>query len=58
MFPDGTIKEYAENLIAENMLAQVDSEGFSTTIFDKITDHKKVKLVTPNSDKYIIIKRD
>ena len=26
-FPDGQIKEYAANVIAQNMYSQVDSEG-------------------------------
>ena len=30
-FPDGQVKEYAANFIAENMLTQVDSDGMSTT---------------------------
>ena len=30
-FPDGQVKEYAANIIAENMLTQVDSDGMSTT---------------------------
>ena len=40
-FDDGEIKEYAANFIAENMLSQVDEEGFSTTLFDCIVDHRK-----------------
>jgi hypothetical protein len=31
-FPDGELKEYAANVITENMLTQVDSEGFSMTL--------------------------
>ena len=27
-FPDGVVKQYAANVIAENILSQVDSEGF------------------------------
>ena len=30
-FPDGQIKEYSANMIAKNMLTQIDSEGMSTT---------------------------
>ena len=30
-FPDGQVKEYAADIIAENMLTQVDSDGMSTT---------------------------
>ena len=28
-FPDGQVKEYAANIIAENMLTQVDSDGMT-----------------------------
>jgi hypothetical protein len=40
-FPDGQVKEYAANVIAANMLSQVDSEGYSTTFMSSIVDHKK-----------------
>ena len=35
-FPDVTIKEYNANLIAENMLTQVDSDGFPKTMMQSI----------------------
>ena len=38
-FPDGQVKEYATNIIAENMLTQVDSDGMSTTLMEAIVDH-------------------
>ena len=38
-FPDGQVKEYAANIIAENMLTQVDSDGMSTTLMEAIVDH-------------------
>ncbi len=31
-FPDGQVKEYSANTIAENMLARVDSNGFTMTL--------------------------
>ena len=37
-FPDGAVKQYAANVIAENMYIQVDSDGHSTIIFDVIAD--------------------
>ena len=40
-FRDGTIKEYSPNVITENMLAQVDSDGFTMTMVGDIIDHKK-----------------
>ena len=33
-FPDGQVKEYAANIIGENMLTQVDSDGMSTTLME------------------------
>ena len=40
-FDDGQVREYAANLIAENILTQVDSEGYSTTLMEAIIDHRK-----------------
>ena len=40
-FNDGTVKEYSANVIAENMLTQVDSDGFSTTMMNGIIDQRK-----------------
>ena len=40
-FPDGQVKEYAANLIMENMLTQVDSDGFSLMMLKAIIDYKK-----------------
>eukprot|EP00957_Ditylum_brightwellii_P030317 2296053-Ditylum_brightwellii.AAC.1 len=35
-FPGGKVKEYAANVIAKNMLTQVDFEGFTTTMIEGI----------------------
>ena len=40
-FPDGEVKEYSANIIAENLLSQVDDEGFTLTVFDSILEHTK-----------------
>jgi hypothetical protein len=41
-FPNGDVKEYAANIIAENMLTQVDSDGYySLTMMKAIIDYKK-----------------
>ena len=37
-FPDGSIREYRANVIAENMYSQVDYEGFSHSILFGILD--------------------
>ena len=40
-FSDGQVKEYGTNIIAENMLTQVDSDGYSLSLLDSIIDHSK-----------------
>ena len=40
-FPDGHIKEYYANMIAKNMLTQIDSKGMSKTLMELIADFKK-----------------
>ena len=37
---DGRIKEYGANIIAENMLIQLDSNGFSLALMEGILDYK------------------
>ena len=39
--PDGHVKEYTANLIAENMMTQVDSEGYSISTMDGIIAYQK-----------------
>ena len=39
--PDGTIKEYAANIIAEQILDQVDHEGHYGQQIDTILKHKR-----------------
>ena len=51
---DGRIKEYGANIIAENILTQVDSDGFSLTLMEGIIDYKCDNLIaTPKTEKYI-----
>ena len=38
-FVDGQVREYSANVIVENMLSRVDSEGFSTTMMEGIVDY-------------------
>ena len=57
-FTDGTIKEYSANVIAENMLSQVDEDGFSMTMMECIIDHKMdAATAVPKDDKYIVTRR-
>ena len=40
-YPDGTTEQLADNIIYENMLSQVDSEGHHYQVLTEVTDHKK-----------------
>ena len=53
-FPDGQLKEYAANVIAENMLTQVDSDGYSLTMMEAITNYRKDDTVAlPKTGDYL-----
>jgi hypothetical protein len=57
-FPDGQCKEYAANIIAENMLTQVDSDGYSITMMEGIVDYKRDNAVAVDkSDMYVVTRR-
>jgi hypothetical protein len=57
-FPDGTIKEYAANMIAENMLTQVDADGYTTPLMEGIVDYKKDDAVAVSQeDMYVVTRR-
>ena len=56
-FPDGQVKEYSTNIIAENMLTQVDSDGYSLSLIDSIIDHQRdLSQAIPMEDKHIMTK--
>jgi hypothetical protein len=40
-FPDGTVKEYSANAIAEAIYSQVDDEGKQYLLMDTIIDHER-----------------
>ena len=55
---DGRIKEYGANIIAENMLTQVDSDGFGLSLIEGIIDYKRDDSeAIPKTDKYITTAR-
>ena len=56
-FPDGAVKYYTENVIAENVLSQVDLSGFYTQALDKIVIHMKLVYAVSIKDAYVTIKR-
>ena len=49
---DGTLKEYAANVIAEHMWNSVDDDGYSSTMFDAIVDFKKDNTAVAKNHKY------
>jgi hypothetical protein len=53
-FPDGDVKEYAANIIAENLLNQIDDKGFSTTMVESVVDHRKTDAAVAPADMYTI----
>jgi hypothetical protein len=54
-FPDEQTKEYAANTIAKNILSQVDSDGYSTTLVQGIVDYKKDELTAVSkADKWVV----
>ena len=52
-FPDGVVVEYAANIIAENIYAQVDPDGHVTGILDYILRYKKDDTTLSKDDLYI-----
>ena len=57
-FPDGEVKEYSVNVIAENLLSQIDDEGFSQTVFDSILGYKKDDIAFEKKDLYFRIRSE
>jgi Reverse transcriptase (RNA-dependent DNA polymerase) len=53
-FPDGEVKEYSANVIAENLLSQVDTEGSHLNIFDCILEHKSNDTALTQEDAYLV----
>ena len=55
--PDGSINPYSANLIAKNILMQVDGNGLHHQLLEGILDHSKEKQSIENRDKYFVSKR-
>ena len=56
-FPDGAVKPYAANVIAENLLTQVDPKGSHSHSLDKIILHQQMNNALSHKDAYVTIKR-
>jgi len=52
-FPDSEVREYSANVIFENLLSQVDSKGYTMSVFDGILDYRKEESFAPKSDLYM-----
>jgi hypothetical protein len=53
-FPDGQVREYSANVIAENMLSQVDDDGYSRTLMEALIDYKRDETAVPIADKHVV----
>ena len=57
-FEDGRVNEYSANAITENMITQVDSDGFNLTMMEGIIDYRKNMETAVTKDYiYIVTKR-
>ena len=56
-FLDGAVKQYAANVIAENVLNQVDSMGCHTQALDRIVLHERMGNAVSMKDSHITTKR-
>lgn len=56
-FPDGAIKQYSANIIAENLYSQVDMDGHTSLVLESIVDHRKDETAIKNEDKYFRTKQ-
>ena len=57
-FPDGQVKEYSANVIAEYMLSQVDHEGYTVFHLKEIIGHFRDEEAAINDDKGRVVLKD
>ena len=57
MFDDGTVKQYAANIIAENIYSQVDANGHHSLLLDEILDYRKKDGALTKENMYVVTKR-
>ena len=56
-FTDGEVKEFAENILAENCMPQIDSNGHHSLFLDCITNDRCDDRDVAKSDGYNMTKR-
>jgi len=52
-FDTGETEAYTANIIAENIYAQVDEEGYTTLELDEIVDHKSDGNAVTHANAYV-----
>ena len=57
VFDDGTIKQYAANVIAENMYSQIDLDGRHHLLMEEILEHRSNEQAVTQDNKYVVTKR-
>lgn len=55
-FPDGELRKYGANVIAQNVLSQCDEDGFYTNSLKSIITHSREGNAVRMADKYIVTK--
>ena len=56
-FPDGTIKPYSANIVAENILNQVDKDGYHRQLLKGILEYSKDGIAVDKKDQWIVSNR-
>jgi hypothetical protein len=54
-YDDGHVEEFAANIIAEHIFAQVDEEGNQFVLLEEIVDHKKDGAAVHADDQMVIV---
>ena len=55
-FPDGAVKQYGANIIAQNVLEQVEDDGHYTVKLKQILDHRREGNAVSKEQKYVTMR--
>ena len=50
-------KECVANILAQNLLEQVDAEGFGNAFFTGIVDHSSDELAVKKAERFVVTER-
>ena len=53
-FADGVVENYTANVIAENVVSQVDNEGHEYLLLKEIIDHRKDNTAVQKDDGFVL----